>query len=1578
MTDAANVRGDAALMADLLVTAIREANGIPGVLVRDIYLDPTAVLPRLQALRTDGTDLRIAYLNQEAAAAAAAAGIPDDVFSTEVEDAERWRNEAGLDALVVVITESDAAKLTSLEEYRLIDPRRLRRLLIDRATSKFDEVNDVLPRWWEIIGKDDQISFFDLVDYFLVLEPLNPEDAKRESALQINRLGLLPDPSFFDDPGEKQLRSRLDENRTLALRLANFSEEDRARVDDALSEEDDADRRSELRRHLRDLQEYRRGGQLGLTANDARQLLKIRFAKQKDKPKQKDKDKGSPAPAPAPAPLPPPRTLTALAIDVLLQPSVEQDDDDCVDDAPAVDTTGTALDKAMTSLRSELNDLDENDKLSDTVRPLSVKVSLPSGAAIDEEVKTDILNLVGRVVDETKYGALVTVQGHDIVTMVRNFQQSTEVVRSWGSAEIVKLLDAFAARSEQFVPIRDAFTAFDTARRELLPQVRELCIAPLPVASAPTTAPLVSAVVEAYQALLKVTADNYGSLLQIFSDNARTLLELLMLIDTVFLRGDGDAPLIAMMTPLHPLLLWHVVEYARVITEQRDVLDDRDRALVRSEFDTGGVPLFLSSLGVPRRVSETAPPSLPFSGKFGGLPHFSERANARDPKDGVRPVRRLVEAFIAMHPAAADGIRIALLDPPDAGAFLSMCCDLAETTPAKVRGAHITVLRRGHGVGAELNLSADEERRVQQRFGDHIDRRFTFQTMLVGPNDLGPPTGTMPHIYIAFDQTKRNTASAGGQLQKVQPLANRRRLAFKFDNETLDLEPELGGILADYTSFAKLAVGTTILSYPTIHQNAELQQRFRDGAQAVPWYVVVDGHVDRDLDLGGLRVLTEREGTRDVAAFAHTPDAFRRSLRDVVRQFNTAVKDEMLDGLLDTLSELLDAGLLALRPSAKTGEIVNAQVKGVLGLMVAVQHLRATTPAGHDRIILSLDDEQARRWLHLSEDKDNSRSDLLVIDGADEKFTVTVVEVKARQDIAAEYSVSNGEVFGPAINQLLSTHRLLRRVFDVTTPDLLLTPSRREIIREHLYRELSKASYDGDTRCRWADRSRMLFDEGAEVDLRCMLIDVRLGVDASSLEPSREVHALDGDGPPIAVGLRHLNEDGVPGLEEALTQPPELEAPEEGGDGTGDDGNGGAPVIETPQPSNGDGGMPAAPEPTSPILESESPTTTRPAGDASVLARPRVLIGNAAGTYGAQREIWFDPQNPEQPLSNPHISISGETGSGKTQATKAILHDLLPELPALILDFKDDYAKADYAAAEGFTVHDASFGSLPFNPMVPPVDPETGRVNPTSHLHELADMMQRIYKLGDQQTYQLREAIKETYAINGVSAKPFVPEPGQQYLPFDSIRDVLVREEAHTLLGRLSPIFDLGLFSEGGDDATTLSEVLSAPTVIRLSQLPGDQVKNAVAEFFLLALYSFLIRRPQPHRLERLLVLDEAWRLVNSSKLQPLMREGRAFGLGVLIATQFPRDLPEQIGGSTATRIFFNQTKAEQVREIQRTLVGKTSGQEADHLGNLVRGLAPLECVVQNLHYKPWVRLKAIPYYARLEAESELQDGEQS
>jgi hypothetical protein len=1525
MTPPAQPSEASLLVAQLLAEALREAEGQPGVLVRDVpHLDPDAVLPELAGLIAQDVELRIAYLDPAAAASATGAGIDDDIFTTKVEQAEAWRNMRGLEALVVVITELDAAKLTSLEDFAPVGPAQLRRFLVERAVIKFSEPNDVLPRWWQIIGSDEQMSFSDLVDYFLTLRELEGAALRDQAALQINRLGLLPDPTFFDGPSEKQLRKQLDDNRTIALRLANFSEEDRQKVDKALIAETDADHRALLRQRLRDLQDYRRGGQLDLTAADARQLLSIKSAT--PRPPRPDSPDDEPPPPP-----PPPRTLTALAVENLLR------DDDADDE----DSTNSSLDNAVTELRAQLTDIDDS-----TVRPEPVSVTLPSGFQVDDVVSTDVVNMVNRLVGEGVYGGFVKSLGDDIGTMVRGFQQSAEVVRHFERPQIDELLDAFAESSPAAAPIRDAFIAYDDARNALLPHLGELCVAPLLIATAPGTRALVTPIIDTYRSLITAVASAYSALHEDFGDDARALIELLMLIDTVFL--DNDSALVGLLTPLHPMLLWHYAEYARVIQNQKELLDARDRNLVRSEFQSGGVPFFFSSLGIPRTIAESAPTSLPFSGRFGGLPHFSAQADARDPKDGVRPVKRLVEAFVALHPAAAEGFRLALLEPPDAGVFLSMCCDLVDT--GTLRGAHVTVLRRGSAVGAELNLSGDEERRVQQRFGNHVERRFTFETRRVAPNAVGPPDELTPHVLVAFDQTDRQVADAGAPLQTIQPLANRRRLVYRIATHNLDMEPALGGILAEYSSMAKLAVGTQVNSYATMHQNANLEGRFKDAARLVPWYVIADYHVDRDLHLDALRVLTDREGTRDVVAFTRSPASFRRSLRDVVRQFNTSVSDDKLDALLNELSDLLDAGLLSLRPG-RSGETVQSHVRGLLGLLVAVQALRDLTPAGHDRIILSLDSDQARRWLHLSDDP--HRADLLVIDGADDRFTVTVVEVKTRQDTTSEYTITAGKVTGPAINQLLSTHGLLRQVFDPTYPELLVTPSRREILRDHLYRELSKAGYDDAAKQRWAKRSEQLFDGTPDIDLRCALIEIHLGLSNASLAPSRDVQAGDDDHL-VPVAILDLNEDGVPILEEALA-PPETEEQvppdEESGEG---------PPPPDDQPPD------APPTPTEAATE-PPPIAEREPGE--LTNRPRVMLGYGSAKSGPQREVWFDPQNPEQSLNNPHISISGETGSGKTQATKAMLHDLLPQgLPALILDFKDDYSKGDYAAAEGFVVHDANFGSLPFNPMVPPVDPESGRANPMGHVHELANMIQRIYKLGDQQAFTLREAMKETYSIAGVGERPFVPVDGQEYLPFEAIRDVLVREEATSLLGRLSPIFDLGLFSRG-DDTTNLDELLSTPTVIRLSQLPGDQVKNAVAEFFLMALYSFLIRREHPHRLERVLVLDEAWRLVQSPFLEPLMREGRAFGLGVILATQFPKDLPDQIAGSTGTRIFFNQTKSEQVREIQRTLVGKSSGTEADHLGNLIRGLAPMECILQNLHYRPWVRLRATPYFARIAEE---------
>src|SRR3954469_49747 len=104
---------------------------------------------------------------------------------------------------------------------------------------------------------------------------------------------------------------------------------------------------------------------------------------------------------------------------------------------------------------------------------------------------------------------------------------------------------------------------------------------------------------------------------------------------------------------------------------------------------------------------------------------------------------------------------------------------------------------------------------------------------------------------------------------------------------------------------------------------------------------------------------------------------------------------------------------------------------------------------------------------------------------------------------------------------------------------------------------------------------------------------------------------------------------------------------------------------------------------------------------------------------------------------------------------------------------------------------------------------------------------------------------------------------------------------------------------------------------------------------------------------------------MDSLFLEPLMREGRAMGLGLVIATQYPSDMSDEIAGATATRLYFSQAQPQPIRAIQRTVAGHTSGAEADRVAGEVRGLPPLTCLLANRQFDPYARVEVHPYYRR-------------
>ncbi len=1536
MTTAA--RTSAQLLSELIAEALRPSTGGVGVIVRDVLSpDPKTLLERLKAMHEDEgfSELRVAYLRAGGAEATAEVGLGDDVFSTEIEQAERWRNERGLEALIVVVARGDEAKLSSLEDFGTVTSQDLKRVLVERAMGGPAGENDVQTLLWEMLAKDDAVGLGQLVDYYLSLEGKDGAEFKAASSRELHRLGLLPDPTLFDNPKAAAMQKRLLSNREVVERLQMLTPKDRRTIKQVVEGETDPGEKTKLRQALDQLHRTRSaGGAMGAIDYDhAERLIKARTKK------------------PPPTNGKPARPTTERSADVASEALV---------DPERVEDVKELLD----NLQETLENADETSVRTEKVR---TQLSESSSEAFTT-VRLDVMNLVAKLLDDGVYGGLVQIDLDDIDDLLRRFNVQEHVIAKWQRDDIGQVLDHIAEASEGGGVIATRFDAYDKARTKILPYLRALTTEPLVVAADPEARKALLAAVGAYEELANSLREHYDEIFEAVGSDVDELVGLLLLMDIIVIKG-GDR-LFGLLSPVHPLFVWHYATYAELVEAQRDRLDERDKKLVADAARR--LPNFLTSLYVPAAAVGNGN-SLTYAGRLGQLPYYSDDVESNSSDDGVDAIADLLTGYLALEPHARAGFRVALVDPPDAGAYLRAMVDLRDA--GALEGAHVVVYRhQTTRLAVELRLDEDDEDRVAQVFRAlNMERRFTFEVRDLPPEEVGPADDEPFHVAVVFDRSGGRTTRARPAAHPIQPLAIPRRIHYSTVHQTVELEPAPGGLFESYYKVVgRIAEGSGQAAYLAVHQEKELRDALDALAQRVAWTAIADRQVDRDLTIGALRIFTATDGERDVAAFARTTAAFRRPLREVARHYNTFITDDELDDLLRQLSDLLDSGLLNVKPD-HTGKTNESRIKGLLATLIAARWYRKDAPPG-SRLLVSLDSQEARRWMHLSDDP--LRADLVGFEWTDGHCTVTVIEVKSVEAMASEYKIENGVVSGQAVNQMLATRRLLAAVLtEDREGELITTPARREVLREHLYRELTKGAYPPEERKLWADRLQRMLDGEVKADVGCHLIDVRLGVDASTLG-DRTVVAEDGE-ESVTTRVRELNEE----LLDALNAP--AEPPEEAGPGGGETASPKEP--KGPEPVAGDDGAPLEPEPTEPA----PPTEAQPAeaaGEArereaasaresaptppepEAAARPRALLGTAPGTYGKPREIWFDPNLPGQKLPNPHISITGETGSGKTQATKAIVSDLQAQgLPALILDFKDDYSDSSFVDTEDFRLYDASYSPLPFNPLTPAIDKRQDLINPSHHIHQLADIIKRIYKLGDQQAFRLREAIKRAYEGAGISLRPAPLDSNKPFPPFELVQQELVDDKANEpLLGRLSPIFDLGLFATDAEQAN-FEEFLQASAVIRLGQLPSDEVKNSVAEFFLMALYNYLIRQTQTHTLGRILVLDEAWRVVESPFLSPLMREGRAFGLGVLIASQFPRDLPEAVRGSTATRLYFSQGQVEQIREIQRTIVGKTSGPEAEHVASVVRGLTPLSGVLHSTQYTPFVRVSILPYFQRRE-----------
>lgn len=299
---------------------------------------------------------------------------------------------------------------------------------------------------------------------------------------------------------------------------------------------------------------------------------------------------------------------------------------------------------------------------------------------------------------------------------------------------------------------------------------------------------------------------------------------------------------------------------------------------------------------------------------------------------------------------------------------------------------------------------------------------------------------------------------------------------------------------------------------------------------------------------------------------------------------------------------------------------------------------------------------------------------------------------------------------------------------------------------------------------------------------------------------------------------------------------------------------------------------------------------------------------------------------------SPHAFVIGIPGQGKSVTTRKIIRDFADEgLPSLVFDFHGDMAADPPADA---TVLDAMEG-LPFSPFDP--DTRTNRaINNTAW--EISEIIAYVAKLGEIQRNNVFNALKKVYGDRGwkgTTRGSSLPQLEEFALALEEVESGTGGKNARA---RLTTFTDFGLFQENAEGGF---ELLTDPPhgwVIDVSQLM-EEVQRFAASFILRRVYREMFSWPQDGTMKLTVVLDEAHRMAKDVTLPKIMKEGRKYGVGVVVASQSADDFHKDVIGNAGTKIVF-RTNFPASKEIAKILRGRNGIDLSQSIEGLGVGVA--------------------------------------
>ena len=404
---------------------------------------------------------------------------------------------------------------------------------------------------------------------------------------------------------------------------------------------------------------------------------------------------------------------------------------------------------------------------------------------------------------------------------------------------------------------------------------------------------------------------------------------------------------------------------------------------------------------------------------------------------------------------------------------------------------------------------------------------------------------------------------------------------------------------------------------------------------------------------------------------------------------------------------------------------------------------------------------------------------------------------------------------------------------------------------------------------------------------------------------------------------------------------------------------------------------------TDPMNASDIQGIADPAEEESDPTSMEIFFGTAV--EDEQPLIWCP--NDTSRLFHTNTGIIGTMGTGKTQFAKSLITQLVREQPnnytgrplgILIFDYKGDYNESKWDFRQATQAKVLKPYHLPFNPLAVTRSSVFRPLLPSHTGNAFKDTIARTYHLGPKQQSALFKSIMHAYRLMGIlpdqssTWSRTAPTFAQVYESYAALED---GGKGDSLMAAMEKLANFEIFEPDPEKTQSLFALLDGVVVIDLSGYDPD-IQSLVVEMTLNLFYAQMhaagsSRHSGKYReLTKMILVDEADHFMSEGypSLKKILKEGREFGVGTILSTQFLRHFnagDDDYAKYILTWVVHNvaDLKQSDVEFVFRTQPGSAAGRD---LYNEIRQLQEHHSIVK-IGTEPPAAIRNLPFWKLME-----------